>query len=333
MLPLSIFQSDLERFLTAAGVRLRFNEPMALHTSFHVGGSADVYFEPENESEIRQAVDFCRQNGWPWTILGNGSNILVSDRGIRGLVLVIGEAFSGMEINGSVLTAQAGARLASMASLAARNGLSGLEFASGIPGTLGGAILMNAGAYGCCMSDIIRNTDYLDADLEKKQIEGSAHRFAYRQSIFSEQESIILGAQLALRPDSGEAILARMADLACRRRQSQPLDLPSAGSTFKRPPNHYAGKLISDCHLKGLQIGAAQVSEKHAGFIVNLGQATAADIRTLIDKVRSIVAAETGVCLEPEIRFIGDWQNWPAEPPCRGSGNPAKEGKAWMSSS
>ncbi|MEA4888613.1 MAG: UDP-N-acetylmuramate dehydrogenase [Clostridiaceae bacterium] len=333
MLPLSIFQSDLERLIAAAGVRLRFNEPMALHTSFHVGGSADVFFEPENETEIRQAVGFCRQNGWPWTILGNGSNILVSDRGIRGLVLVIGEAFSGIEINGSVLTARAGTRLASLASFAAKNGLAGLEFASGIPGTLGGAILMNAGAYGCCMSDIIQKTDFLDTDLEKRQIEGAAHQFAYRQSIFSEQEGIILGAQLALRPDDSGTIMARMADLACRRRQSQPLDLPSAGSAFKRPPNHFAGKLISDCHLKGLQVGAAQVSEKHAGFIVNLGQATAVDIRTLIDKVRSVVAAETGVCLEPEIRFIGDWQNWPAEPPRCDSGSPAKEGKAWMSSS
>lgn len=308
---LSAYQSDLLQVIGTAGDRLRFDEPMARHTTFQIGGCADAYFEPANEEEIVRAVGFCRQWGWPCTLLGNGSNILVSDQGIRGLVLIIGECFAGIDDHDGCYYVRAGTRLAGLSAFAAKNSLTGLEFASGIPGTLGGAILMNAGAYGGCMADVVRETEYFDRDLQKRKAAGSDQRFAYRSSLFMDQESIILGARITLKPDQRDLILARMTDLAGRRRQSQPLDLPSAGSIFKRPPDHYAGKLISDCQLKGLRIGSAQVSEKHAGFIVNLGQATAWDVRALISRVQQVVADETGVALEPEIRFIGDWQGWP----------------------
>ena len=294
-----------------AGDHLRLDEPMSLHTTFRIGGCADIYFEPESEDEIMQAIRFTKEHGLPCTVLGNGSNILVSDRGIRGLVLAMGEPDSAVWREGSHVMAQAGAKLASVAAFAARSGLSGLEFASGIPGTLGGAILMNAGAYDFCMSDVVILTDYLDDQMNHRQASGDEQCFSYRHSVFLDRPSIILGATMRLWPDRNEDILRRMADLAARRRSSQPLELPSAGSVFKRPAGYYAGRLISDCGLKGVRFGDAQVSEKHAGFIVNLGQATACDVRCLIVHIQDRVAAAAGVRLEPEILMIGDWSEWP----------------------
>lgn len=301
---------DLVNLLLAAGDRLRLNEPMSLHTTFRIGGCADIYFEPESEDEIQKAILYSQSHSLPCTILGNGSNILVSDQGIRGLVLAFGEPYAHMWRDGSQIIAQAGARLAAVAAFAAHSGLSGLEFASGIPGTLGGAILMNAGAYESCMADVIIQTDFLNDRMDHQQAQGNGHRFGYRSSYFLENASIILGAAIQLKPDRSEDILLRMADLAARRRASQPLDLPSAGSVFMRPPGFYAGKLISDCGLRGVRFGDAQVSEKHAGFIVNRGQATACDVRSMLVYVRDRVAAETGVHLEPEIRIIGEWSGW-----------------------
>mgnify|MGYP000861889332 FL=1 len=287
--------------------RLRFDEPMDRHTSFRIGGPADAFFEPDSIRAVEQALRFCKNRQISCTIVGNGSNLLVSDQGIRGLVLAVGDSLSGIERQDDVLLVMAGTRLSALAAFAARQELTGLEFASGIPGTLGGAIQMNAGAYDGCMQDVVRQTDFVDEDLACRQINGEEHQFAYRHSAFSERSAVILRARLELNPGSYGAITAKMNDLAERRRQSQPLEWPSAGSVFKRPPGFYAGKLISDCQLKGYSIGDAQVSEKHAGFIVNRGAATARDVLRLIEHIQMVVSDKTGVWLEPEIKCIGDW--------------------------
>ncbi|NLM78572.1 MAG: UDP-N-acetylmuramate dehydrogenase [Ruminococcaceae bacterium] len=312
-MPQSILHDHIKKELAALlgcpPLRLRFNEPMSDHTSFRIGGQADAYFEPASDTEILQALQYCQTQDIPCTVLGNGTNILVADAGIRGLVMVIGSHYAGVESRGYNLEVKAGTRLSSLAAAAAQMNGTGLEFASGIPGTLGGAIQMNAGAYDGCMQDVVVETVYLDEQLRYQQVTGQAHQFGYRHSVFSDRQCVILKAKIQLKSGVHETIIERMADLAERRRRSQPLELPSAGSVFKRPTAHYAGKLISDCQLKGLTVGGAQVSEKHAGFIVNLGQATASDVRKLIDRVQIIVAEQTDVVLEREIKFIGDWQS------------------------
>ena len=286
---------------------LTFDEPMSRHTTFRIGGSADAFFEPENESEIIRALQYCAGQEIPVTLIGNGSNLLVSDHGIRGLVLSVGQPFSGLSIQGCCIEAKAGTRLSVLAGAAAKAQLTGLEFASGIPGTLGGAIQMNAGAYNACMQDVIVETDILDEQLNPVTITGQEHQFAYRHSLFSDRSVIIIKARMSLKNGDIKQIFDCMTDLANRRRCSQPLELPSAGSVFKRPAGYYAGKLISDCQLKGFAIGDAQVSEKHAGFIVNRGQATAHDVRKLIEHIRRTVLDQQGVRLETEIKVIGDW--------------------------
>jgi UDP-N-acetylmuramate dehydrogenase len=301
--------SKLSEIVPEAGNRLVADVPMSKYSTFRIGGPADVFFEPANSDEIAKSVRFCLDEGIALTILGNGSNILVSDLGIRGVVLSIGEYFSGIERHQDLLLVKAGTRLSAIAAFAAQNGLAGLEFAAGIPGTLGGAILMNAGAYDHCLSEVVVLTEYFDETLSLKSIVRKEHQFLYRKSYFTEHKSIILRACLQLIPDDPQFILARMADLASRRQASQPLELPSAGSAFKRPTGHYAGKLISDCGLKGCRINA-QVSEKHAGFIVNLGEASANDTRMLFSRIQKSVFEKTGVILESEVKFIGDWCDW-----------------------
>lgn len=303
-----MIRQTLSALTSQAGERLRFDEPMSLHSSFRIGGSADAFFEPVETGEIAQAIRFCRTHELPCTIIGNGTNILVADQGIRGLVLAIGDHFSGIEPVDGSFTVQAGTRLSALAARAAQLHYTGLEFASGIPGTLGGAVQMNAGAYDACMRDVVVQTDYIDEQLKQRTITGTEHGFDYRRSIFSDRNVIILRSRLELKQGDYAGIIAKMADLADRRRRSQPLDLPSAGSIFKRPAGFFAGKLISDSGLKGCRVGDAQVSEKHAGFIVNLGQATAGDVRRLLEHVQETVLYKTGVRLEPEIKFIGDWQ-------------------------
>jgi UDP-N-acetylmuramate dehydrogenase len=302
---------DLKLVFPDAGTALQADVPMSSHTTFRIGGLADIYFEPANTEEIVTMIRYCRQKGIPYLIIGNGSNILVSDTGVRGVVISIGDRFSGSAWQDGNMLVKAGTRLVALAGFAAEQGYCGLEFASGIPGTLGGAILMNAGAYDHCMADITTTTEFLDEQLSLCQLKGTAHQFGYRDSFFSQRNCIILQSCLKLVPDDPVAIRERMADLARLRRASQPLDLPSAGSAFKRPSGHYAGKLISDCGLKGYRIGNAQVSEKHAGFIVNLGQARADDIRRLFEMIQETVAGRTGIFLEPEVRFVGDWRHWP----------------------
>ena len=288
--------------------RIKLNEPMNTHTTFRVGGPADYFVEPANSDEIVRIVAAARAANVPLTLLGNGSNVVVSDRGIRGLVLYVGSEFARISLQGNQITVQAGAQLASVAAFAARHSLSGLEFASGIPGTVGGAVMMNAGAYEHCMSEVVIQTEFVDNDLKIKTVCGDEHGFGYRKSRFSGQDNIILGTVLQLKLDDSAAIYERMAELAKRRRTSQPLEFPSAGSAFKRPAGYYAGKLISDCGLKGCRIGGAEVSTKHAGFIINIGGATADDIRRLFLHVQAEVYDQAGVILEPEVRFIGDWE-------------------------
>ncbi|HBP37295.1 MAG TPA: hypothetical protein DD640_00845 [Clostridiales bacterium] len=300
--------AELISRLPEAADRIRSDVPMSEHTTFRIGGPADIYCEPAGLEEIAAILRYCRAQGVPCTYIGNGSNILVADRGIRGVVLALGDNLSAIEQDGDTLRVQAGTKLSAAAAYAANHGLAGIEFAAGIPGTMGGAVWMNAGAYEHCMAEIIDWTEYLDDCLTLRRISQPEHHFANRKSMFSDQDYLIYRSQIRLAPDDPRNILRRMADMAARRRASQPLDLPSAGSVFKRPPGYFAGKLISDCGLKGCRVGEAEVSEKHAGFIINRGRASAGDVWQLICRIRQTVTEQTGVDLEPEIRLVGDWQ-------------------------
>ena len=309
---------DLESELPEVKGRMRSNELMKHHTSFKIGGLADIFFEPAHIDEIITVKKYCRDHHIACTIIGRGSNILVSDSGIRGVVISVSDLFSGIEIcdkeDGKdkkvCLNVKAGTRLSSLASYTAQHGLTGLEFASGIPGTLGGAIIMNAGAYDGCMADVVAYTSYLNAACEINEISNCEHLFSYRNSCFSRQpKSIIICSKIELQYGDKNKIIEKIVDYTNRRQSSQPLEFPSAGSAFKRPTGYYAGKLISDSGLQGLRVGDAQVSLKHAGFIINLGDATASDVKALIMEVKRIVLENSGVELIPEVRFIGDWTN------------------------
>ncbi len=281
------------------------NEPMARRTTFRVGGPAEVLFLPERAEQIVLALDAAREAGSPAVVIGNGSNLLVRDKGIRGLVIVLGEGFSRIRFEGNTVKAQAGVSLAKLAAAAQARGLSGLEFASGIPGTLGGGCAMNAGAYGGQLSDVLIGAEVL-MDGTVKTLSRDGMQMGYRTTRPLREGGIVLSARFALTPDDPEAILCRMRELNARRRDKQPLNWPSAGSTFKRPEGHFAGALIEGAGLKGRRVGGAQVSEKHAGFIVNTGGATAADILTLIGIVQAEVQARSGVWLETEVRVLGE---------------------------
>ena len=279
-------------------MRLWMNEPLSRHTSFQIGGPAERMAAPENETELLELV---LQK--PAAIIGAGTNLLVRDEGISGLVVKIGAEMADISIEGNILTAQAGARLSQIAMAAMRAGLSGLEFAAGIPGTVGGAVVMNAGAYGGEIKDILIDARVI-ADGGIKTLTNEQLEFGYRKSLAMEKGYIIAGARFLLTPDSPEAISARMRELAQKRRDKQPLEMPSAGSTFKRPEGHFAGALIEGAGLKGFSVGGAQVSEKHAGFVVNTGGATCADVLGLIEKVQSVVREKYGIELEMEVRVL-----------------------------
>ena len=285
--------------------RVLENAPMSRYTTFRVGGPADVLFLPASVEELQTALAAAKAQGIPVCLIGNGSNLIVRDGGIRGLVIVLGEPFSGLRVEGQQVWAQAGARLSAVAAAAQRAGLTGMEFASGIPGTLGGGCAMNAGAYGGELKDVLVLADVL-LDGELRRLSRDEMEMGYRSTMPLRRGAIVLSACFELRQDDPEAIQERMRDLANRRREKQPLNLPSAGSTFKRPEGHFAGALIEQCELKGCTIGGAQVSEKHAGFIVNVGDATAADILNLIEHVQRVVRAQTGVHLETEVRVLGE---------------------------
>lgn len=289
----------------AADGQLLLNEPMAAHTTFRIGGRADALFLPESAQQIAQALCWAREEGVPTLLIGNGSNLLVRDGGIRGLVIALGDRFSRIRMEGDTLWAQAGASLKRVAAAAQEAGLAGLEFASGIPGTLGGAVSMNAGAYGGQISDTLTQAEVLFED-EPRTLTREQMQMGYRTTLPLREGRCVLAARFRLTPDDPEAIAARARLFNARRREKQPLNYPSAGSVFKRPEGHFAGALIEAAGLKGLTCGAAQVSPKHAGFIVNLGGATARDVLLLIEEVRKRVFAHAGVLLEPEIRIVGD---------------------------
>lgn len=288
--------------------RILLMEPMSKHTTFRVGGPADIFAMPAGIAELEGMIRWCNERAVPYYIIGNGSNLLVGDEGIRGVVIQIGEAFSGIEIGeDNTIWVQAGCMLSKAAKVAAEHSLTGMEFASGIPGTIGGAVMMNAGAYGGEMKDIIDCVTLLMPAGEIIILPQDQMEFGYRNSIVSKENYIVLEVKLQLQQGNSKTIAERMRELNEARREKQPLEYPSAGSTFKRPEGYFAGKLIMDAGLSGYRVGGAQVSEKHCGFVVNRGNATAKDIVTLIHDVRSRVEETFQVDLEPEIRMIGDF--------------------------
>lgn len=282
-------------------------EPMRLHTTFRIGGPAQFFVIPRTQEEAAAAVRLCRSEGAPYYIIGNGSNLLVSDKGYRGVVIQLFKEFSDINIEGTRIRAQAGASLAKIAAEALRAGLAGFEFAAGIPGTLGGACIMNAGAYGGEMKDVLLAVTVLTKDGEIREIPREELDMGYRTSRASREGWIVLGATIELARGDGKEIRAKMEDLKQRRTDKQPLEYPSAGSTFKRPEGCFAGKLIQDAGLKGLRVGDAMVSEKHSGFVVNCGNATAADVDGLIRLVQEKVREDSGITLEPEVRRLGEF--------------------------
>lgn len=274
-------------------------------TTLRVGGPADYFAEPANEEELLTLVNAAREAGVPVLLIGNGSNLLVRDGGFRGLVIRLGKAFSAITQKENCLYAQAGALLSTMARHAQEASLTGLEFAQGIPGSVGGGVYMNAGAYGGELGQLIEFVRILDGDTIR-DIPADEMQFSYRHTRAMDEQWIILGAQFRLNPGDPKEIEAAMRDFAARRREKQPLEFPSAGSFFKRPAGHFAGALIEGAGLKGLTVGGAQVSEKHAGFLINRGGATASDILELMRQVQTAVMEKTGVELEPEVRIVGE---------------------------
>ncbi len=291
----------------AGADRVRAGEPMSLHTTFRIGGPADYFVMPADTRQLLDIVRLCREEEVPATVVGNGSNLLVGDRGFRGVIIQIGRGMGGIQTEGTRIRAQAGALMSAAAKEAADHGLAGLEFASGIPGTLGGGLVMNAGAYGGELKDCVREVTVLTPDDEIVTLSGEEMEFGYRTSRVQKEGGIITEAVLELKEGRQEEILGLMEQLRQRRQEKQPLDLPSAGSTFKRPEGFFAGKLIMDSGLRGLRVGNAQVSEKHCGFVVNRGGATAAEVRALMEQVQDEVEKRFGVRLEPEVRFIGEF--------------------------
>ena len=280
---------------------------MASHTTFRIGGPADYFVLPETVEELANVLKLCKEEQVPYFILGNGSNLLVGDKGFRGVVIQLYKNFDGLQIEGTTVTAKAGAMLIRVAKESGRAGLTGLEFASGIPGTIGGAMVMNAGAYGGEMKDVVTAVTVLTKDGEIKTLTGEEMNFRYRGSVVEDEAYIVLEAVMELQEGNLEEIQARIDELSVQRRTKQPIEFPSAGSTFKRPEGYFAGKLIQDADLRGYQVGGAQVSEKHCGFVINAGGATAADVMQLMQDVSDKVQAQFGVALEPEVKRIGEF--------------------------
>lgn len=297
------FDKAIEQYLP--DLEVLQDEPMSRHTTFRIGGPAKRMAFPSSREQLVLLLSFAKNYGANPLVIGNGSNLLVPDEGLDRLVIDTSANLNRVERgSGNTVLADAGATLARTADLACKSGLTGLEFAHGIPGSLGGAVSMNAGAYGGEMKDVVVSTRYLDHDLNLCEVVGAAHDFGYRHSVFSDTDCVVLGSTLALTPGDPAEIRARMLDLSERRRSRQPLDLPSAGSTFKRPAGGYAAALIDAAGLKGYAVGGAQVSEKHAGFVVNRGGATFDDVLRLMDHIRSEVLRTSGVELEPEVKII-----------------------------
>ncbi len=287
--------------------RVLTNEPMNRHTTFRIGGPADYFVIPETEEQVGRTLEFCRTENIPQFILGNGSNLLVSDTGFRGVIVRLDKNFSAVEVQGNIIRAQAGALLSRIASEAKEASLAGMEFASGIPGTLGGAVTMNAGAYGGELKQVLKSARVFDEDLALRTVTVGELEMGYRTSRVKTDGWVVLEAVLELPSGNREEIASKMEVLKEKRVSKQPLEFPSAGSTFKRPEGYFAGKLIMDAQLAGFSVGDARVSEKHCGFVINTGEATAADVYTLIRRVQETVFERFGVELEPEVRFLGEF--------------------------
>lgn len=296
---------ELCRILGEENVRVK--EPMSRHTTFQVGGPADYFVTPKEEGQIQDTAAVLKEAGAAFYVMGNGSNLLIGDKGYRGVMIQIYKKMNQIEIQDTVIHAQAGALLSKIAAQALCNGLTGFEFASGIPGTLGGAVMMNAGAYGGEIKHVVTSARVLKASGEIKEVPVEEMGLGYRTSIFSENGDIVMSADIKLDTGDAEKIRADMEELKKRRVEKQPLEYPSAGSTFKRPEGYFAGKLIQDAGLRGFRVGDAQVSEKHCGFVINRGQATAADIMNLMEQVSDRVFTQFGVRLEPEVKLVGEF--------------------------
>jgi len=295
--------AEIEQILPAGQILRK--ERMSLHTTFRVGGEAELFLEIKTVAELKKLLTFFRESGTKYFIVGNGSNLLVSDGGYDGAILHIGEAFNEIRIGEEKITAQAGALLGRAASAALEHSLTGLEFASGIPGSVGGGTVMNAGAYGGEMSQVVSRVKGIDPEGTEVELTNGELNFGYRNSLLKQEKIVVTEVEFTLSGGIRKEISAKMADFAERRRVKQPLEYPSAGSAFKRPEGYFAGKLIMDAGLRGYSVGGAQVSEKHCGFIINKGGATAADIRELMETVQRKVREKFGVELEPEVIYLG----------------------------
>ncbi|GFH88902.1 MAG: UDP-N-acetylmuramate dehydrogenase [Lachnospiraceae bacterium] len=284
-----------------------FDEPMSRHTTFRVGGAAKCLIKVNNKEQMKKLIPYLHMTGQNFFILGNGSNLLVGDKGYSGILVKLGEGMESVTVEGERMKISAGTLLSKAASAARENELTGMEFASGIPGTVGGAIVMNAGAYGGEMKQIVESVEVMNMEGEILVLDNDTMEFGYRKSVIKSRPFIVLETVLCLQKGKQEEISSKMEELSRLRREKQPLEYASAGSTFKRPEGYFAGKLIMDAGLRGFSIGGAKVSEKHCGFIVNSGNATAADIREVIDEVQKCVKAKFGVTLEREVIYLGDF--------------------------
>lgn len=287
--------------------RVLVDEPMKKHTTFRVGGNADFFVKPSTVEEVKQVVALCKKENLPYYILGNGSNLLVGDKGYRGVIIQIYKDMNEIVVDGDTIRAQAGALLSKVGSVALDAGLAGFEFAAGIPGTVGGAVMMNAGAYGGEMKDILSSATVLTENGEVLRLSNEELELGYRTSVIAKNNYVVLEAEYQLKAGDKVEIRAQMDELKVRRVTKQPLEYASAGSTFKRPEGYFAGKLIQDAGLRGFEVGGAQVSEKHCGFVINKGDATAADIVELMNQVSEKVFQKFGVTLEPEVRRLGEF--------------------------
>lgn len=295
----------LQRFVPTENIK--YCEMLKNHTTFRVGGEADALIIVESTEQLQGLLRYLPKVEIPYYIIGNGSNLLVGDKGYKGIIIKLAESMSEVTVEGNRVTAQAGASLAKVARTAMEHGLTGMEFAAGIPGTVGGGVIMNAGAYDGEMKMVVDTVTVINNDGEKLTLNNSTMEFGYRTSVLKNQKFVVVECTFLLQPGDKEEIKAKMDDFGARRREKQPLEYPSAGSTFKRPAGHFAGKLIMDAGLAGVSVGGARVSEKHCGFVINTGDATAEDIKGLIEKVQQEVYHQFSVRLEPEVIMLGEF--------------------------
>lgn len=294
----------LKKFVPSENIHIQ--ESMAAHTTFRVGGPADCLVEIESTQQLCDIQNYLTKVEIPYVVLGNGSNVLVSDKGYRGVILQVGKKMSDITVIGDCIVAKAGALLSQVSRVATEHGLTGLEFASGIPGTVGGGVVMNAGAYGGEMSQVVTKVTVVNSLGEILELDNATMEFGYRYSTIRNQGFVVTEVSFKLKKGDSAAIKAQVDELTAKRREKQPLEYPSAGSTFKRPEGYFAGALIMDAGLRGYQVGGARVSDKHCGFVINTGNATAADVRNLIREIQEIVKEKFRVDLEPEVIFLGE---------------------------